>query len=205
MSKHADQWLYKEGMAYLYGLNFKKQDLKLGQSMIEASASSGFAMAVAECRCRGWNGMAMKEDCKKAFERAFLYPSRGIVESKRLMFFSLLLFYLQDDEINLDSDLEDEDDVHFLPARATRKRLPKKCPITQMAMDNPYVTPCGHIFSKLGLYCMLKKKQVIECPRCGCPGTNVRKSTIKPAEINLDLDLDQEEDGRRRCYNKKTP
>ena len=70
-----------------------------------------------------------------------------------------------------------------------------------MAMDNPYVTPCGHIFSKLGLYALLKKKQVIECPRLGCRGKNVRKSTIKPAEINLDLELDQEEDGRRRCYN----
>jgi TPR repeat protein len=34
--------------------------------MIEASASSGFPMAVAECHCWGWNGM--EHDCKKAFE-----------------------------------------------------------------------------------------------------------------------------------------
>ena len=115
------------------------------------------------------------------FFLAFVYPTRGICKTKRLLFFfSLFFMYLQDDEINLDSD-EDEDDA---PARPKRKRIPKKCPITQMAMEDPYETPCGHIFSKLGLFSMLKKKQVIECPQSGCLGKNVRKSTIKMVDAH---------------------
>jgi TPR repeat protein len=66
MAEHAGQWLYEEGMAYYYGLNFKKLDTKCGRSMIEASASSGFPMAVAACHYAGWNGM--EQDFKKAFE-----------------------------------------------------------------------------------------------------------------------------------------
>jgi hypothetical protein len=66
MAEHAGQWLYEEGVAYCYGLNFKKEDEKRGRSMVEASASSGFPMAVAECQFMGWNGM--KKDLKKAFE-----------------------------------------------------------------------------------------------------------------------------------------
>ena len=58
--------LFEEGMAYFVGVNFKEKDLKRGQLMIEASASSGFPMAVAFCHCAGWNGM--EKDLKKAFE-----------------------------------------------------------------------------------------------------------------------------------------
>jgi TPR repeat protein len=60
------QWLYEEGMAYWHGLKFKKKDKKRSRSMIEASASSGFPMAVAGCHYSGWNGM--EQDLKKAFE-----------------------------------------------------------------------------------------------------------------------------------------
>jgi hypothetical protein len=66
MAEHAGQWLYEEGMAYWDGSNFKKKDEKRGQSMVEASASSGFPMAVAFCQYLSWNGM--NQDRKKAFE-----------------------------------------------------------------------------------------------------------------------------------------
>ena len=66
MAEHAGQWLYEEGMAYWHGMNFKKEDKKCGRLMIEASASSGFPMAVAYCQYLGWNGM--NQDRKKAFE-----------------------------------------------------------------------------------------------------------------------------------------
>jgi TPR repeat protein len=66
MAEHAGQWLFEEGMVYLHGLSFKKEDCERGQLMIEASASSGFPMAVADCYYRGWNGM--EEDEKKSFE-----------------------------------------------------------------------------------------------------------------------------------------
>ena len=65
MAEHAGQWLYKEGMAYYFGFNLKKRDQKRGQLMIEASASSGFLMAVAFCHYWGWNGM--EKDFKKTF------------------------------------------------------------------------------------------------------------------------------------------
>jgi len=63
MAEHAGQWLYEEGMAYWHGSNFKKEDMKRGRLMIEASASSGFPLAVAYCHYQGWNGM--EEDDKK--------------------------------------------------------------------------------------------------------------------------------------------
>jgi TPR repeat protein len=66
MAEHAGQWLFEEGVAYWYGSNFKKEDEIRGQSMIEASASSGFPMAVAYCHYWGWNGM--EQNLKKAFE-----------------------------------------------------------------------------------------------------------------------------------------
>jgi len=66
MKMHPGQWLYKEGMAYRHGFDFKKIDKERGISMIEASASSGFPMAVAFCHCCGWNGK--KKDEKKAFD-----------------------------------------------------------------------------------------------------------------------------------------
>ena len=66
MVEHPGQWLFEEGMACFHGLNFKKKDEKLGRSMLEASASAGFPMAVAYCHYRGWNGM--EQDKKKAFE-----------------------------------------------------------------------------------------------------------------------------------------
>jgi TPR repeat protein len=66
MVEHMGQWLYEEGMAYIDGFNFKKKDKKCGRFMLEASASSGFPMAVAECNFKGWNGM--EQDMKKAFE-----------------------------------------------------------------------------------------------------------------------------------------
>ena len=58
--------MYEEGQAYRYGSDFKKVDDDRGQMMIEASASSGFPMAVAYCHLFGWNGL--KKDFKKAFE-----------------------------------------------------------------------------------------------------------------------------------------
>ena len=45
--KHPGQWLYEEGMAYYYGSDFKKQYQERGRMMVEASASSGFSVAVA--------------------------------------------------------------------------------------------------------------------------------------------------------------
>jgi hypothetical protein len=66
MAEHPGQWLYEEGMAYWYGSNFKKENKKRSRLMIEASASSGFPMAVADCHSMGWNGM--EKDEKKVFE-----------------------------------------------------------------------------------------------------------------------------------------
>jgi len=66
MAEHPGQWLFEEGMAYYHGFDFKKKDLKRGRLMIEASASSGFPMAMAECHCWGWNGMENEQ--KIAFE-----------------------------------------------------------------------------------------------------------------------------------------
>ena len=66
MEMHPGQWLYEEGMAYLWGLDFKKINPERGQLMIEVSASSGFPMAVACCHLNGWNGL--KWDRKKAFD-----------------------------------------------------------------------------------------------------------------------------------------
>ena len=63
---HPGQWLFEEGQAYWNGLDFKKEDEERGQLMIEASASSGFPMAVAYCYLWGWNGLI--EDEKKAFD-----------------------------------------------------------------------------------------------------------------------------------------
>jgi len=66
-SRHNDyQQMYEDGMAYWNGMNFKEEDTKCGRLMIEASASSGFPMAVAHCHYWGWNGM--EEDEKKAFD-----------------------------------------------------------------------------------------------------------------------------------------
>ena len=67
MINHPGQWLYEEGMSYLNGLDYKKKDAKRGRLMIEASASAGFPMAVADCHYLGWNGL--NEDDKKAFDQ----------------------------------------------------------------------------------------------------------------------------------------
>ena len=64
--KHPGQWLFEEGQAYLCGLDFKKMDKERSRMMIEASASSGFPMAVAYCHFYGWNGL--EKDRKKGFE-----------------------------------------------------------------------------------------------------------------------------------------
>jgi len=66
MAEHAGQWLYEEGMACWFGSNFKKEDEKRGRSMLEASASSGFPIAVAHCHYKGWNGL--EKDRKKGLE-----------------------------------------------------------------------------------------------------------------------------------------
>ena len=63
---HPGQWLFEEGQAYWNGLDFKKEDEERGQLMIEASASSGFPMAVAQCHYYAWNGL--KRDMKKVFD-----------------------------------------------------------------------------------------------------------------------------------------
>ena len=63
---HPGQWLFELGMAYLYGSDFKKKDFDRGQTMVEASASFDFPMAIAECHYWGWYGL--EEDDKKAFE-----------------------------------------------------------------------------------------------------------------------------------------
>ena len=64
MAEHVGQWLYEEGIAYWNGMDFKKKDKKRGRLMVEASASSGFPMAVAFCHYMGWNGT--EKDRKKA-------------------------------------------------------------------------------------------------------------------------------------------
>jgi len=64
MAEHAGQWLYEEGMAYWDGLNFKIKDQNRGQLMIEASASSGFPLAVADCHYLGWNGTEKDFNCQ---------------------------------------------------------------------------------------------------------------------------------------------
>ena len=66
MINHPGQWLYEEGQAHWYGLDFKKIDETRGRLMIEASASAGFPLAVASCHWQGWNGL--NEDEKKAFD-----------------------------------------------------------------------------------------------------------------------------------------
>ena len=53
-------------MVNFYGLDEKNENRETGQLMIEASASSGFPMAVAYCHYNGWNGL--KRNCKKAFD-----------------------------------------------------------------------------------------------------------------------------------------
>jgi len=66
MAEHAGQWLFEEGYAFKHGSNFKKKNLQRARSMIEASASSGFPLAVAYCCYQGWNGM--EKDKKKSFD-----------------------------------------------------------------------------------------------------------------------------------------
>ena len=61
MINHPGQWLFEEGLALYWGLDFKKMDMKRGQLIIEASASAGFPMAVAYCHLTGWNGMKKGE------------------------------------------------------------------------------------------------------------------------------------------------
>ena len=61
-----DRWLYEEGQAYWQDCDYKNTDQERGQMMIEASASSGYPMAVAYCHLMGWNGL--EKDEKKAFE-----------------------------------------------------------------------------------------------------------------------------------------
>ena len=63
---HSGQWLFEEGTEYWVGMNFKKQDKTRGRLMVEASASSGFPMAVADCHLMGWNGM--EEDPRKTVD-----------------------------------------------------------------------------------------------------------------------------------------
>ena len=63
---HPGQWLWEEGQVYYHGLGFRKKDRERGMSMIEASASSGFPMAVAYCHFNGRNGL--NKDVKKAFD-----------------------------------------------------------------------------------------------------------------------------------------
>ena len=55
-------------MAYRHGLDFKKIEEERGQLMIDASASSGFPMAVACCHLNGTPWTGMKQDFKKAFD-----------------------------------------------------------------------------------------------------------------------------------------
>ena len=66
MVEHEGRWLFEEGLAYYHGLGFKKKDTESGQLVIEASASSGFPLAVAYCHYQGWKGM--EKDEKKAFD-----------------------------------------------------------------------------------------------------------------------------------------
>jgi len=47
--------LFEEGMAYLLGSDFKYKDKERGRSMVEASANSGFPMAVAYCHYRDYD------------------------------------------------------------------------------------------------------------------------------------------------------
>ena len=58
--------LFEEGIAHHYALRFKEQDNRRSRSMLKASASSGFPMAVACCHYYGINGK--EQDKKKAFE-----------------------------------------------------------------------------------------------------------------------------------------
>jgi len=64
--KHPGQWLFEEGTAHSFGTVLKKTNMERGQIMIEASASSGWPMAKANCHYWGWNGL--KQDFKKGFE-----------------------------------------------------------------------------------------------------------------------------------------
>ena len=57
--------LFEEGMAHHYALCFKEKDNRRSRSMLKASASSGFPMAVACCHYYGINGK--EQDKKKAF------------------------------------------------------------------------------------------------------------------------------------------
>ena len=66
MDLHPGQWLFEEGRAHWDGMDFKMIDKERSQLMIEASASSGFPLAVAFCLYFSWNGL--KHDVKKAFD-----------------------------------------------------------------------------------------------------------------------------------------
>ena len=58
--------LFEEGIAHHYALCFKEKDNRRSRSMLKASASSGFPMAVACCHYYGINGK--EQDKKKASE-----------------------------------------------------------------------------------------------------------------------------------------
>ena len=53
-------------MAHRHGMDFKKIDDERGQLLMEASASSGFPMAVAHGYL--WGNQGFKQDEKKAFD-----------------------------------------------------------------------------------------------------------------------------------------
>lgn len=55
--KHAGQWLFEEGHACKFDTSRAKKNAMRGRLMIEASATSGFSMALAYCHYYGWNSL----------------------------------------------------------------------------------------------------------------------------------------------------
>ena len=90
-----------------------------------------------------------------------------------------------------------EDDTGAGPSerpRKRRKRVPKKCLITQKDMKDPYyLEPCGHIFSKEGLLAAFKGSKK-GCPQAGCANKHAgRKDMVQCEETR-----DREEEAKLR-------
>ena len=64
--KHAGQWLFEEGHACKFDTDRAKKNAMRGRLMIEASATSGFSMALAYCHYYGWN--SLEQNTSLAFD-----------------------------------------------------------------------------------------------------------------------------------------
>uniref|UniRef100_A0A7S2RVG8 SP-RING-type domain-containing protein n=1 Tax=Mucochytrium quahogii TaxID=96639 RepID=A0A7S2RVG8_9STRA len=75
----------------------------------------------------------------------------------------LVLLWKEELQVNEEDDDEDIQEV------GAQSRVPLKCPITQLDLENPYkCSKCGHYLSKMGVDHLFKKKNSAKCPIGGC-------------------------------------